>query len=166
MMSVNLVTCGPDATVRDAARMLTEQRVGSLLVIQGGALAGIFTERDLVRLVADGARLDDDLVGDHATRDVATVPPDTPVDDAAAMMNRLRIRHLPVADGVTPVGMLSLRDFFVPQRRDPAGPGRRRRIEPAGRGDLRSSSRRFPQRCRLGSVTGKRQRPIIPVMSS
>ena len=113
MMSVNLVTCGPDATVRDAARKLTEQRVGSLLVIHGGALAGIFTERDLVRLVAEGARLDDALVGDHATHDVATVPPDTPVDDAAAMMNRLRIRHLPVADGVTPVGMLSLRDFFV-----------------------------------------------------
>ena len=82
-------------------------------MIEGGALAGIFTERDLVRLVAAGARLDDDLVGQHATRDVATVPPDTPVDDAAAMMNRLRIRHLPVADGVTPVGMLSLRDFFV-----------------------------------------------------
>jgi CBS domain-containing protein len=113
MMSVNLVTCGPDATVREAARMLTEQRVGSLLVIRGGALAGIFTERDLVRLVAEGAQLDDTLVGDTATRDVATVPPDTPVDDAAAMMNRLRIRHLPVADGVTPVGMLSLRDFFV-----------------------------------------------------
>jgi len=113
MMSVNLVTCGPDATVREAARMLTEQRVGSLLVIEHGALAGIFTERDLVRLVAEGARLDDALVGDHATHDVATVPPDTPVDDAAAMMNRLRIRHLPVADGVTPVGMLSLRDFFV-----------------------------------------------------
>ena len=54
MMSVNLVTCGPDATVRDAARLLTEQRVGSLLVIERGALAGIFTERDLVRLVAAG----------------------------------------------------------------------------------------------------------------
>jgi CBS domain-containing protein len=113
MMSVNLVTCGPDATVREAARMLTEQRVGSLLVIDRGALAGIFTERDLVRLVAEGAQLDDALVGENATQDVATVPPDTPVDDAAAMMNRLRIRHLPVADGVTPVGMLSLRDFFV-----------------------------------------------------
>jgi CBS domain-containing protein len=113
MMSVHLVTCGPETSVREAAGMLTDLNVGSLLVIQGGILRGIFTERDLVRLVAAGADLDVASVGDHATRDVATVPPDTQVDDAAAMMNRLRIRHLPVADGGTPVGMLSLRDFFV-----------------------------------------------------
>ena len=110
MTSVNLVTCGPDATVREAARMLTEQRVGSLLVIEHGALAGIFTERDLVRLVADGARLDQPASAITRPTTSPTVPPDTPVDDAAAMMNRRRIRHLPVADGVTP-GTLSLRDF-------------------------------------------------------
>jgi CBS domain-containing protein len=113
MMSVHLVTCGPQTSVREAAGMLTDLNVGSLLVVEGGILRGIFTERDLVRLVAAGADLDVATVGEHATRDVATVPPDTPVDDAAAMMNRLRIRHLPVADGGTPVGMLSLRDFFV-----------------------------------------------------
>ena len=113
MMSVHLVTCGPETSVREAAGMLTDLDVGSLLVVEGGILRGIFTERDLVRLVAAGADLDVATVGEHATQEVATVPPDTQVDDAAAMMNRLRIRHLPVADGGTPVGMLSLRDFFV-----------------------------------------------------
>jgi CBS domain-containing protein len=113
MMSVNLATCRPDATVREAAMQLTSLNVGSLLVVEGGQLQGIFTERDLVKLVAAGAQLDEARVGDHATADVATVPPDTAAEDAAALMNRLRIRHLPVTDGHTPIGMLSLRDFFV-----------------------------------------------------
>lgn len=113
MMSVNLVTCPPGETVRGAAGRLTDENVGSLLIVDGGELVGIFTERDLVRLVAGGVQIDDALVGEHATGEVASVPPDTPVHEAAAMMNRLRIRHLPVTDGGTPVGMLSLRDFFV-----------------------------------------------------
>jgi signal-transduction protein with cAMP-binding, CBS, and nucleotidyltransferase domain len=113
MMSVNLVTCSPDRTVRDAAQQMDARGVGSVLVVSGGAMTGIFTERDLVRLVANGTPLDTARVGDHAAGDVATVPPDTQAVDAAALMNRLRIRHLPVADGATPLGMVSLRDFFA-----------------------------------------------------
>jgi CBS domain-containing protein len=113
MMSVNLVTCHPDQTVRDVARQMHDRNVGSVLVIENGAMTGIFTERDLVRLVASGAPLHASRVGDHAERDVASVAPDTDAADAAAVMNRLRIRHLPIADGATPVGMVSLRDFFA-----------------------------------------------------
>jgi CBS domain-containing protein len=113
MMSVNLVTCSPDQTVGDAARQMDARNVGSVLVVSGGVMTGIFTERDLVRLVANGTSLQEARVGDHAAGDVATVPPDTEAADAAALMNRLRIRHLPVADGATPLGMVSLRDFFA-----------------------------------------------------
>jgi CBS domain-containing protein len=113
MMSVNLVTCSPDQTVGDAARQMDARNVGSVLVVSGGVMTGIFTERDLVRLVANGTSLHEARVGDHAAGDVATVPPDTEAADAAALMNRLRIRHLPVADGATPLGMVSLRDFFA-----------------------------------------------------
>jgi signal-transduction protein with cAMP-binding, CBS, and nucleotidyltransferase domain len=113
MMSVNLVTCSPDHTVRDAARQMDARGVGSVIVIENGAMTGIFTERDLVRLVARGTPLHAARVGDHAAGDVASVPPDTDAAEAAAVMNRLRIRHLPVTDGATPLGMVSLRDFFA-----------------------------------------------------
>lgn len=113
MMSVQLVTCSPDDSVRDAARAMNARGVGSVLVVADGAMTGIFTERDLVRLVARGAPLHSVHVGEHANTDVASVPPDTDAADAAALMNRLRIRHLPVTDGATPLGMVSLRDFFA-----------------------------------------------------
>ena len=113
MMSVNLVTCGPNDTVREAARQMDARGVGSVLIVEDGAMTGIFTERDLVRLVARGAPLHSVHVGEHAHADVASVPPDTNAADAAALMNQLRIRHLPVTDGATPLGMLSLRDFFA-----------------------------------------------------
>ena len=113
MMSVNLVTCTPGETVRDAARQMHARGVGSVLIVEDGAMTGIFTERDLVRLVARGAPLHSLHVGDHAATEVASVAPDTDAADAAALMNQLKIRHLPVTDGATPLGMVSLRDFFA-----------------------------------------------------
>ena len=113
MMSINLLTCRPGDTVRAVARQMHARNVGSVLVVEDGVMTGIFTERDLVRLVASGAPLHAARVGDHAAGDVATVPPDTDAADAAALMNRLRIRHLPITDGATLVGMVSLRDFFA-----------------------------------------------------
>ena len=55
IMQTDLVTTAPDAAVVDVARLLTERRVGACLVMEGGELAGIFTERDLVRLVSSGS---------------------------------------------------------------------------------------------------------------
>ena len=71
MMSVNLVTCDPDDTVREAARQMDARGVGSVLVVEHGAMTGIFTERDLVRLVARGAPL-------HSVTSASTRTPTSP----------------------------------------------------------------------------------------
>ena len=113
MMSVNLVTCTRDRTVHDACRMMIDAGVGSVLILDDRQLVGIFTERDVLRLVAEGRDLDAEVVGSHMSQQVVAVEPDAQAADVAELMNVQRIRHLPVVDGGTPVGIVSLRDFFV-----------------------------------------------------
>jgi CBS domain-containing protein len=113
MMSVRLVECSPATTVADAARRMVAANVGSVLVCEELRLIGVLTERDVLRLVAERRDLERETAGSHVVTDLVTVPPDATMDEAAALLNEHRIRHLPVVEGPTPVGMLSLRDFFV-----------------------------------------------------
>jgi CBS domain-containing protein len=113
MMSVRLVTCEPGMSVADAAREMTAGNVGAALVCDDSRLVGIFSERDVLRLVAERYPVEAERVADHMVREVATIEPDADAADAAAVMNQMRVRHLPVVEGDTPVGMLSLRDFFA-----------------------------------------------------
>jgi CBS domain-containing protein len=113
MMSVHLVTCSPNDSVADACRRMCERNVGSVLACEDTALVGILTERDVLRLVAAGKAPEEERVSDHMSRNIHGVPPDAPASDVAELMNERRIRHLPVLDGGTPVGIVSLRDFFV-----------------------------------------------------
>ncbi|MEK9947207.1 MAG: CBS domain-containing protein [Alphaproteobacteria bacterium] len=99
--------------VRDAARLMKHRRVGSVLVMDGDALEGIFTERDMVyRVVAEG--LDPDLT---PLSQVMTANPDT-IDagatalDALRAMNERGYRHLPVMDEGRVIGVVSTRDFY------------------------------------------------------
>jgi CBS domain-containing protein len=90
---------GPDATVLDAALLMNEHKIGSLLVMTGGRLAGIITERDLlVRVV--GRRRDpaDTPVREVMTAEVACCRPETELAEARGVMKNRRIRHLPVLD--------------------------------------------------------------------
>jgi CBS domain-containing protein len=113
LMTVNVVTCDVDTTIGEASREMVAAGVGSVLVCDEEGLLGIFTERDVLRLVADRCPLESDRVGQHMHGRVMVVPPEAPVDEVAALMNEHRIRHVPVVDGRTPVGIVSLRDFFV-----------------------------------------------------
>jgi CBS domain-containing protein len=113
MMSVNLVTSSAAVTIGDASRLMQQAGVGSVLVCDDGKLSGIFTERDVLRLVAERRDLEREQVGDHMQRKVIAVPPDAEAADVAELMNNHRVRHMPVVDGGTPVGICSLRDFFV-----------------------------------------------------
>jgi CBS domain-containing protein len=113
MMSVHLVTCSPGDTVADACRRMTAANVGSVLVCEETELVGIFTERDVLRLVAAGRPPEEERVQAHMSPAIVGVPPDAPASEVAALMNDRRIRHMPVLDGGTPVGIVSLRDFFV-----------------------------------------------------
>ncbi len=97
-------------TLRSAAERMWRQQTGSLLVMDGSRLAGIVTERDLLRMVALGADPATATVDEAMTTEVFTVTPDTPIQEAAREMAARWIRHLPVVEGGEVVGMLSIRD--------------------------------------------------------
>ena len=113
IMQTDLVSCGPGATVVDAAALMTRRRVGACLVVDGPRLAGIFTERDLMRAVAEGADVRGRVVSELMTREVTLAPPDAEPVWAAAAMKRLGVRHLPVGEDGRVVGIVSLRDLFA-----------------------------------------------------
>jgi CBS domain-containing protein len=113
IMQTELVTCHPTATVTDAARVMRDGVVGAVLVMEGPQLVGILTERDLVRLVAEGEDIGRRPVSAVMTRDVMMAPPDADVMWAADMMKQRRVRHLPVGEDGFVAGMISVRDLFV-----------------------------------------------------
>ncbi|WP_279483044.1 CBS domain-containing protein [Aureimonas sp. SK2] len=108
----DVVTIEPATTVADAVRLLAERKIGVLVVTgSGGELAGILSERDVVRIVAGGGT--DALSGtiaDVMTRDVTTATEETTVDEAMEIMTRRRFRHLPVCVDGRLVGIVSIGD--------------------------------------------------------
>ena len=108
----DIVTCTAGATVRDAVRLLAERRIGALPVLQGGEVAGIFSERDvLYRLAEEGALCLDRQVGEVMTSPPVTISPGTTADEALALMTRRRIRHLPVMQHGAMIGFISIGDI-------------------------------------------------------
>ena len=110
VMTEATVTDSTTDTLRSAAERMWRQQTGSLLVMDGGRLAGILTERDLLRAVALGADPAAATVDEAMTTEVFTVPPDMPLVEAAREMAARWIRHLPVEEDGRLVGMVSMRD--------------------------------------------------------
>ena len=101
-----------DASVYDAVKTMVEANVGSLLVTDGGDIAGIVTERDYLRRVAVEGRDDAATpVREIMSAPVICVTPDTGIDECMALMTERRIRHVPVVDGGALVGMISIGDL-------------------------------------------------------
>lgn len=107
-----LYSVTPDATLRAAAGVMAEARVGALAVLEGAALVGILSERDIVfRGVAQGLHSDDTPVRAVMTTDPVTVGVDDAVSNALAARLGDAFRHLPVMEGDRVVGLLSYRDI-------------------------------------------------------
>lgn len=103
----------PDTTVFDALKVLAEHEVGALMVMERGKLVGIISERDYTRKIAlQGRSSKDTTVGEIMTRNVIAVSPGTRTKDCMALMSQKKIRHLPVLDGDTVLGMISIRDIM------------------------------------------------------
>lgn len=109
----SLFTVPPDITVYRALELMCERNIGAVIVEDDGRLSGIFTERDYARKVAlKGRSSKETLVRELMTLDPITINSDTSVDQCMALMNDKRIRHLPVVDGVTIKGVISVGDII------------------------------------------------------
>jgi CBS domain-containing protein len=103
----------PTDSVFDALRLLAQYEIGALLVMEGAKLVGVFSERDYTRKVAlEGKSSKDVKVEDIMTRNVAMVTPKTSTRDCMRLMSQKKIRHLPVLEGPTVVGMISILDLM------------------------------------------------------
>jgi CBS domain-containing protein len=103
---------GPDAPVIDAIRLMAEKRIGAVLVMEGGRLAGIVSERDYARkIVLQGRSSKDTPVRDIMTADVISVGLADTTDRCMQLVTDRRIRHLPVLDGDAVLGVVSIGDL-------------------------------------------------------
>ncbi|HEU5211755.1 MAG TPA: CBS domain-containing protein [Gaiellaceae bacterium] len=112
VMSVRLVSVGPDDPVSLAVARMNEENVGSVTVCDGPELVGIFTERDLVRLAGEGSRFAEVRISEVMTRRPVTVSPDDDIVSAARLMGERRIRHLPVVQDGFLLGVIGIRDVM------------------------------------------------------
>jgi CBS domain-containing protein len=120
----HVISVRPSATLRQAAQAMTDAKVGMVLVLDDDEkLAGVLTERDILRTVAESTDPDAGPVSDAMTRDVVTVAPDWEVYEAAAEMAARNFRHLVVTDDSGIVGVVSVRDVLLAGQRIELGDG-------------------------------------------
>lgn len=107
-----VVVVDEDASVLEAARVLVEHNIGSLVVVEGERPTGIITERDVLRLTArEPGSLNRTRVGAVMTKDVVTTGPDDELHPMMGVMTERRIRHLPVLEDGRLVGIVSIGDL-------------------------------------------------------
>jgi CBS domain-containing protein len=104
------ITAPSDANIRDVASVMADKNVGLVILTTDGTIAGVVSERDVVRAVAQGKKLDDKAI-DVATKKVVTVAPDASLGDVLLSMSEHGIRHVVVAQDGRPLGVVSIRDI-------------------------------------------------------
>lgn len=119
LMNRRVAVTTPETVVASAAAGMVEENVGSAVVMQGPFVAGILTERDVLRAAASGEDLSVSMVSAWMTPDPHSASPDTSVEDAAQIMLLNGFRHLPVVEGRMVCGVVSLRDLFAARIRRP-----------------------------------------------
>lgn len=120
-MSTNLTTVSPATTVAEAATLMASRHIGSALVCDGDELAGIFTERDIVRALSQDFGAPAEPLENWMTRNPQTVGPDADVRHCLDIMVQEGFRHLPVTEGRKVVGIVSIRDLSRALSEDASG---------------------------------------------
>ena len=116
MKKETMLTAPPETTVEEAARLMARSGVGAIVVVNGEAVAGIFTERDaLFRVVALGRDARTTRLAEVMTPEPLTVDPDRTFGHALQLMHKHGFRHVPVVENGKPVGMVSSRDALDPE---------------------------------------------------
>ena len=118
-ISQQLLSVKPEDSALDAARLMTRQHVGAVLVLQEGHLLGLFSERDLMsRVISAGLRPEATRIDQVMTANPVVVDSDTTAEQCLRLMNQIRCRHLPVMADGKPIGMVSIRDLMLHRLRE------------------------------------------------
>jgi len=113
MKGYDVYSIAPTDSVFDAIKLMSERGVGALLVMEGGQLAGILSERDYTRkVVLQGRASRETPVADIMTRDVITASPELSLEQAMRLVSERRIRHLPVTKDGRVIGVVSSGDMI------------------------------------------------------
>lgn len=112
IMTTEVLTTSAERPVAEVTGMMVKARVGSAVVMQGSWLAGILTERDVLRAAASGLDLTKSPVSQWMTSDPMTATPDTTIEEATDVMLRNGFRHLPVVESRELKGVVSIRDIL------------------------------------------------------
>jgi CBS domain-containing protein len=113
MSSGDVLTIEPTVTLGEAARAMRSRDVGAAVVYEDGKLVGIFTERDLLRAIAESRHPDQHHVRAYMTPDPITLPPDHAPSEAAQIMTERKFRHIPVVEDGELLGIVSIRDLVA-----------------------------------------------------
>ncbi len=111
------ITVAPEDTLGEVAERMSAQNVGAVVVKDFGRLIGVLTERDMLRAMAARVHTSDARVRQWMTENPITAPPDTTFEEASKIMLDKGFRHLPVVDGDTILGIVSLRRIMGGRRR-------------------------------------------------
>lgn len=120
VMSRELLTVTPETALAEAATVMSQGRTGSVLILEGDRLAGIFTERDVVRAVSHSPDATADPVGGWMTRNPITIDAEASVGHALDVMLERGFRHLPVLEEGRLAGVVSMRDISRALAKKPA----------------------------------------------
>jgi CBS domain-containing protein len=112
VMTRDVRACEPNATVADAAKVMSQEDVGPVPIVEDGRLIGIVTDRDIVvRVVAEGRDPNATTVSEIASTELVTVSPDDDLDEALKLLAERQIRRLPVVEGDRLVGIVAQADI-------------------------------------------------------
>jgi CBS domain-containing protein len=112
VMTSEVHSCETSASAMDAAKMMAQQDIGPIPVVENGRLVGIVTDRDItVRVVAEGRDPTSTTVGEIASRDIVTATPDDDLDDVTSLLSQHQVRRIPVVEGDRLVGIVAQADI-------------------------------------------------------
>ncbi len=111
VMTANPTSCEPSTTIVEAAKVMAQEDVGPVPIVEGGRVVGLVTDRDLVvRVLAEGRDPNSTTIGEIASADLVTVEPDNDLDEALKLMSQNQVRRLPVVEGGQLVGIVAQAD--------------------------------------------------------
>jgi CBS domain-containing protein len=114
IMTKDVSTVESSSTIAEAARLMRDNDTGAIIIADGGDMRGLLTDRDIaVRAIAEGRSPDETTVGEIASTDLVSLEPSSTIDDAVKAMRKANVRRLPVVEGGSPVGIISLGDLAM-----------------------------------------------------